>query len=120
METIICTHHQPRPSTRDVVVHFRRLNQPEHAHGAARQPVLCVSPTQRVISPPPDQPRTTVSRIQIYGRLVAWVLCVPGTTYYAIEVWDWQAGHVIWVRPNTPRCSIASISFACALCSVTT
>ncbi|KAI0749702.1 hypothetical protein C8Q80DRAFT_1269538 [Daedaleopsis nitida] len=90
---LIC---QPVSTNWDIMVHFRRLNQPENPHDAARQPVLCVSPTQRVISPPPDQPRTTISHIQIHGRLVAWVLCVPGTTYYAIEVWDWQAGHVVW------------------------
>ena len=82
--------------SRDVSVHLRQLNKPADGHPHTGHPVLCAAPSEQLETPAGGERGTMISAIQIYGRLVAWLLHPEGHNR-SIEIWDWQTGRALWV-----------------------
>ena len=78
----------------DLSVHLRQLNNPANAHANAEHPVLFVTPSEEHQTPTDG---TMISAIQIHGPLVGWLLHRKVYYLHYIEIWDWQAGHALWV-----------------------
>ncbi len=83
---------------RDVAVHIRSLQDAFTPHPNAVLPILHTAPSLLMLS--------HLSAIQIHRHHVAWMQLSRDTGLGAqIEIWDWQAGRMIWVR-----CSMSTIA----------
>ena len=89
-------------------MHIRLLSDPWTPHPDAMLPVLRTAPSMLLLS--------DLSAIQIHHRHVAWMQFSDTGFGSQIEIWDWQAGRMIWVRVDcpdqhaslTPLCTTAS------------
>ena len=89
-----------------MAVHIRSLHDPWTSHPDAVLPLLHTAHSLLMF--------TELSGVQIHDRIVSWVQTSyePGLVSQ-IEVWDWQAGCMIWVRLSLSGLSILRLSMAC-------
>ncbi|RPD59613.1 hypothetical protein L227DRAFT_153410 [Lentinus tigrinus ALCF2SS1-6] len=86
---LVFQKERPSESEWDVAVHIRSLHDPWTPHPDAVLPIVHTAPSLLVFS--------SVSEIQIHRQIVAWMQYSDDTGIGSqIEIWDWQAGRMIW------------------------
>ncbi|PIL23738.1 hypothetical protein GSI_13488 [Ganoderma sinense ZZ0214-1] len=48
--------------------------------------------------------------VQVHRQYLAWLVWAPGLTRRDIEIWDWQAGRIVWRHTFRPQTSFAFLN----------
>ncbi len=101
---VIKLHVLMQHFVRNTRVHLRSLGAPvATGHPEATQVVLDVKnfPFSTVPLGLHAGHRTGIMDVQIYGPYIAWKVPHHGErTTYALEVWDWKKGILLWVSSS--------------------